>query len=155
MIASNGIAMTSNASTVTYPLIPNDEGDRQKIARKIRRGQHLFRQHLLKAYDKKCCITGCEVEAVLEAAHICDHAVAGINQPENGLLLRSDVHILFDKNLIIINTGTHTISVNATLTGTEYAEYQGCQIARRSDGIAISDTYLEMKATEKLLVEDD
>ena len=128
-----------------YPPIPNDEGEKQKVARKIRRGQRIFRNRLLEAYNNRCCITGCDVDAVLEAAHIYDHAASGINQPENGLLLRSDIHLLFDRNLIKINPGTHTIAIDQSLENTEYAQYEGCQIADRKDGIVISDKYLALK----------
>lgn len=154
IIASDWYGKDMEPTTATvYPNIPNDEGEKQRVARNIRRGQRLFRDRLLRAYNKKCCITGCGVEAVLEAAHIYDHAIAGINQPENGLLLRSDIHILFDVNLITIDPQTHTIRIAGDLAGTEYAQYNGCQIANRTDGVTISSTYLRMKADNSRVTE--
>lgn len=63
----------------------------------MRRGQPAFRRRLLAAYEGTCCISGWAPEAVLEAAHIQEHSKAGLNSMANGLLLRSDLHALFDE----------------------------------------------------------
>jgi predicted restriction endonuclease len=63
----------------------------------VRRGQPAFRRRLLAAYEGTCCISGWAPEAVLEAAHIQEHSKAGLNSMANGLLLRSDLHALFDE----------------------------------------------------------
>ena len=62
-----------------------------------RRGQPLFRKRLLKAYDRRCAFTGCAVEALLEAAHIVPYRGSDTNHIANGLLLRADLHTLFEK----------------------------------------------------------
>ena len=72
--------------------------ERKKVFAAIvrRRGQPKFRKALLDAYGGKCAVTGCTVEAVLEAAHIKPYAGDQTNHVTNGLLLRADIHTLFD-----------------------------------------------------------
>jgi len=76
-----------------------------------RRGQKKFRDALLKAYERKCAITGCNVEEALEAAHIESYRESRLNHVTNGLLLRSDIHTLFDLGLISINPAHHKIEI--------------------------------------------
>ena len=71
-----------------------------------RRGQRKFRQNLLLAYDGKCAITGCTIQELLEAAHINPFSKSG-NQGNiitNGILLRADIHTLFDLGLLKITS---------------------------------------------------
>lgn len=70
---------------------------------KVRRGQPKFRKLLLEAFAGQCAVTGCAIEDVLEAAHIIPHTEKVNYSVSNGLLLRADVHTLFDLNLIKIN----------------------------------------------------
>ena len=85
-----------------------------------RRGQTKFRQILLEAYNYKCAITDFDAEAALEAAHIVPYTETGNNNPSNGLLLRADLHTLFDLNLIAIHPETLKISLHPNLQETEY-----------------------------------
>src|SRR5262249_48430542 len=61
-----------------------------------RRGDEEFRAKLLAAYGGRCAITGCDAEAALEAAYIVGDAETGEQDVSNGLLLRADIHTLFD-----------------------------------------------------------
>ena len=70
---------------------------------KSRRGQANFRANLIKAYGGRCCISACRVEALLEAAHIRPHALAPNYETRNGLLLRADIHTLFDLHLLAVD----------------------------------------------------
>lgn len=82
--------------------VPKEGDERQIIERQIRerRGQQQFRDALRKRYSERCLVTGCEVLAVLEAAHIKPYRGEDDNHVENGLLLRADIHTLFDLDLI-------------------------------------------------------
>ena len=103
------------------PTIPNDEEHRQTYARRVRRGQSRFRMALQKLYGSKCAFTVTHEEAVLEACHIIPHAINGDNSLDNGLLLRSDIHVLFDEHLMTLaNDGQH-ILVHKDVTAPEYA----------------------------------
>jgi HNH endonuclease len=68
-----------------------------------RRGQEKFRKDLLYNYGGRCAITNCNVTSVLEAAHIRPYSDGGLTHPSNGILLRSDIHTLFDLDLLSIN----------------------------------------------------
>jgi len=67
---------------------------------KRRRGQPKFRKELMDHYNKTCAISGCTAVDALEAAHITPYAEGGDYSLENGLLLRVDIHTLYDLNLI-------------------------------------------------------
>ncbi|MGN6482463.1 HNH endonuclease [Luteibacter sp.] len=71
----------------------------------MREGQGPFRQGLLEAYDFKCAVTGCAVVEILEAAHIMPYRGGYTHRTDNGLLLRADIHTLFDKGMLWIDDG--------------------------------------------------
>ncbi len=48
------------------------------------------------AYGGRCAVTNCDIEDVLEAAHISPYNGPSTDQVYNGLLLRTDIHTLFD-----------------------------------------------------------
>lgn len=68
---------------------------------RIKRDQNVLRRGLLGA-DKCCAITGCTVAGALDAAHIVEKRGSGIDDPDNGILLRADIHRLFDLRLFTI-----------------------------------------------------
>ena len=90
-----------------------------------RRGQPAFRENLLAAYTGSCAITGCDVQAVLDAAHIIPYRGVESNHPGNGLLLRTDLHTLFDLKLIAIDATCMCLLVSRSLDGTCYEEFRG------------------------------
>lgn len=98
-----------------------------------RRGQPAFRRQLLRLYCSKCAISGCDVEAALDAAHIVPYRGPETNHPTNGLLLRTDLHTLFDLGLIAIETKTMTVLIAPSLEGTCYQEYAGKRLNLPSD----------------------
>ncbi|MCB9047416.1 MAG: HNH endonuclease [Chitinophagales bacterium] len=105
---------------------PNDDIEELQIfARKVRRGQPAFKNALLKNYSNKCCITGCEILEVLDACHIEPHSQSGINQVDNGLLLRTDIHSLFDANLLFISPKDYSIHLDKSLRNSEYKNLHG------------------------------
>ncbi|RQS32724.1 HNH endonuclease [Burkholderia sp. Bp8990] len=90
----------------------------------LRRGQGKFRKALLNAYEKRCAVTGCTMEDVLEAAHIIPYNGDDTNRCDNGLLLRADIHTLFDLGLLWVNREMKVEIANA-LQRTEYGELHG------------------------------
>lgn len=103
----------------------NDAEAKERVLRSIvlRRGQPKFRQDLLDTY-KRCLISGCTAENALEAAHIQPFASGGTNNISNGLLLRADLHTLFDLDLIRIDPDDMTVFVTPPLLGSEYKDFQ-------------------------------
>jgi hypothetical protein len=93
-----------------------------------RRGQPKFRNDLLNLYAKRCCITRCSVVELLEAAHIDQHSEGGDYSVTNGLLLRADIHTLFDLHLLTIDDHL-LVQLSERLVGSEYETLQGKQMA--------------------------
>lgn len=107
---------------------PADDYDaRVRTTRAIvaRRGQRKFRAGLLKAYEGRCAVTGTNAEAVLEAAHIRPYRGPESNVPSNGLLLRADVHTLFDLALLAVDPSDSTVAVSKTLADSPYTAFAG------------------------------
>lgn len=98
-----------------------------------RQGQSKFRQDLLKAYSSKCAITDFDAEAALEAAHIIPYIETENNHPSNGLLLRADLHTLFDLNLIAINPKTMRVHISPILKETQYKTIDGKELQLPED----------------------
>jgi len=77
------------------------------IAVRQRLGQGSFRIMVTDAYERRCAVTGERVLPVLEAAHIRPYAEGGEHRVDNGLLLRSDLHKLFDKGYLTVTPALH------------------------------------------------
>lgn len=98
---------------------------RRELAAVIaRRGQPEFRRKLLRAYERRCAITGCDCPDALEAAHIQCYLGTDTNHITNGLLLRSDVHTLFDLRKITV-ADDYTLIVSDDLRHTVYGRLDG------------------------------
>lgn len=72
-----------------------------------RLGQGGFRIVVTDAYERKCAVTGEKVLPVLVASHIKPYASGGTHDPRNGILLRSDMHTLFDRGYVTITDDYH------------------------------------------------
>ncbi|MBD2667486.1 HNH endonuclease [Richelia sinica FACHB-800] len=105
----------------------NLEDARKRVITSIvrRQGQSKFRKTLIKTYNCQCAITGCNAEQVLEAAHIIPYLGSDTNHPTNGLLLRADIHTLFDLYLITINPDKMTVEISPNLKNTPYSDLVG------------------------------
>ncbi len=98
-----------------------------------RLGQGAFRVLVTDAYRRRCAVTEEKVLPVLDAAHIRPYADGGEHRVDNGLLLRSDLHILFDKGYVTV-TPEYQIQVSRKLrtdfsNGEEYLRWHGRMIA--------------------------
>lgn len=104
---------------------------RMRTTREIvqRQGQPAFRAKLIDAYSGHCAITGCDVLDVLEAAHIAPYKGTETNHVTNGLLLRSDVHTLFDIGLIAVDEDTMQIVVADHIKDSTYGQLHGKPLA--------------------------
>ena len=67
-----------------------------------RLGQGSFRIGVLDAYGRACAVTGEHSLPALEASHIQDYAEGGPHEIRNGLLLRADLHGLFDRGYLTV-----------------------------------------------------
>lgn len=98
-------AVREGVATVPGPTI----GDPSLIRRRL--GQGAFRVLVADAYDRRCAVTGEKTLPVLEAAHIVPVGRGGEHRVDNGLLLRSDLHKLFDLGYVTVTpTGDFRVS---------------------------------------------
>lgn len=102
---------------------------KESVLSKVRLGQGAFRVLITDAYTRKCAISGEKTLPVLEAAHIKPYSLSGPHFISNGLLLRSDLHKLFDTGYITI-TSDLKIEVSKRIreefqNGKEYYQYHG------------------------------
>jgi putative restriction endonuclease len=67
-----------------------------------RLGQGTFRIVVTDAYGRRCAVTRERTLPALEAAHIRPYAEGGSHNPSNGLLLRRDLHALFDAGYVTV-----------------------------------------------------
>jgi len=137
LISASGTTTPSVAHPLTQEelaVIESNEFDatttaqiRQRVIRSItiRRGQPMFRKNLLTLYSSRCAISQYDSEEALEAAHIVPISEDGNHSSQNGLLLRADLHTLFDLQLISIDPKSLTVVVGATLESTVYNKYSG------------------------------
>jgi hypothetical protein len=79
-----------------------------------RLGQQAFQAVVLDAYQRRCAITGTKIRPVLQAAHVRPLTAGGQHRLDNGLLLRSDVHTLFDRGYLAVDT-KHRLLVSPRL----------------------------------------
>jgi HNH endonuclease len=113
--------------------MPDALGDadaRSRVRRDIvaRQGQAHFRDALMRAYGGRCAVTGCDSPYALEAAHIRPYRGEHTNIVSNGLLLRADIHTLFDLGLLAVNPATLTVVLSEWLPGTHYKQFLGAPL---------------------------
>jgi putative restriction endonuclease len=95
-------------------------------------GQCSFRLIVLDSYARRCAFTNSPVLHVLDAAHIRPYALGGTHAPGNGLLLRQDLHTLFDRGYMTVTPGHH-VEVSQRIkqefdNGKEYYALHGREI---------------------------
>jgi putative restriction endonuclease len=125
----------ASATQITEELyIPSFDEAREKVMRQIgeRRGQKVFREKLTQQYGSKCVVSGCNLLDILEAAHIRPYCSPRDNHMSNGLLLRCDLHTLFDLNLLAIEPATLTVHLHPEVVGHGYDVYAGMAISCHS-----------------------
>lgn len=97
-----------------------------------RLGQGGFRVVVTDAYKRQCAMTGEKALPVLQASHIKPYAKSGPHDIQNGLLLRADLHILFDQGYLTV-TEDHHIEASRRMkddfdNGQEYLNLHGNQL---------------------------
>lgn len=99
--------------------VPPVTDHRDHAAREValRPWQGQFRDALFERYGKRCCVSECVVAEALEAAHITPYIGEQSNDPRNGLVLRSDLHTLFDRYLFGIDPTTLRVALSDALAG--------------------------------------
>lgn len=118
-----------SAELDTSPPPPDVDAREWEIRQVLkRRGQARFRMSLIRAYDGCCAITGCNATDALEAAHIAPYNETINHRTDNGLLLRADLHTLFDLGLLAVHPENFTILLSPKLERSPYNELLGVKV---------------------------
>ncbi|MET9483515.1 HNH endonuclease [Streptomyces sp. NPDC006638] len=101
-------------------------GGHSKVTARARKGQVAFRKAQLSLFGEMCAFTGPAPAQALEAAHLYSYAANSTHHKYGGLLLRRDLHRLFDLGLIAVNPTTKVLDVSADLAAfPEYTKLHG------------------------------
>ncbi|UER54607.1 hypothetical protein HJG43_08725 [Kineosporiaceae bacterium SCSIO 59966] len=107
-----------------------DERDRRLVETAVREGQDRFRSALMAAYGSACAITEYTAVETLQAAHIFPYRGPATNSVSNGLLLRADVHLLFDRGAIAVHEASMEVLIKPHLEVTQYVSLAGKKLRR-------------------------
>lgn len=110
---------------------------------RARRGQEKFRKALLDQFGGRCVVCGSSFVDLLEAAHIYPYKTSADNRPANGLLLRSDIHTLFDLGLLGIDPGDLIIRIHPQARGKGYDDFDGRPLG--SSAVTLDRSALEFR----------
>lgn len=106
--------------------------DRKTSTQKARLGQAQFRDALMKRYKGRCVISKCAIPEALEAAHVMPHTGdPKWDHPDNGMLLRRDLHALFDAMLWSIDPKSNRMRLAERLKTTSYRKLDGREIGHQ------------------------
>jgi len=110
-------------------LSSDDQQYSRKYLTKVRLGQNAFRVQLTDAYSRRCSISGERTLPVLEAAHIKPYAQSGPYYLSNGILLRADIHKLYDAGYMTF-TKDYKVEVSSRIkeefeNGRVYYDFHG------------------------------
>jgi hypothetical protein len=123
----------SNSTSQSEPLPADEPAARfdELLTRftltQVRPFQAAFREAVFRRFDGRCAISGCDIPEALEAAHISGRDWRqGDNAAADGILLRRDLHALYDRGVIqIANDGTVSLNQEAP----HYQLFLGVKIA--------------------------
>jgi hypothetical protein len=114
----------TDASSTNLP------GGHRPVIGRARIGQEKFRKMLQQRFGNTCAITGPQPAAAIDAAHLYRYCDTAHHDPNGGLLLRRDLHSLFDRFLLAIDPTTWTVRVAPSLTAFPgLARFEGASLA--------------------------
>jgi len=116
----------------------NDNYTSQYALHEVRQGQGTFRVEVTDAYHRQCAVSREHSLPVLEAAHIIEWSDTHTNDVTNGILLRADIHKLFDAGYVTIDPDGYRFVVSKRLkedydNGKEYYQLHGTRILLPED----------------------
>lgn len=109
---------------------------------KARRGAKRLRNQLRQSYGDRCGISGPCPRDLLEVAYIVPFPQGNVHSLANSILMRSDLHTLWDLNLLGIDPDDLKVCVSEQLKGTGYEKLDGRTIVAPKDGTVVSSSSL-------------
>lgn len=143
-VASGSFYAESGASAESLD-IDADTRKFQETRQAVRQGQGKFRLDLLDAYGSRCAVTDYDVSEGLEAAHIRPYRGAHTNETRNGILLRADIHNLFDYGIIGVDPENMKVVLNQRARGSKYAPLHSQQLRLPDDARLNPDSELLLR----------
>ncbi|MER9171188.1 HNH endonuclease [Mesorhizobium australicum] len=135
-VSTSAASVDSSLSDDTEFLLDElvDERKRQESLLVIREGANDFRRAVLREW-KRCAVTGSTTKEVLDAAHVYRYFGLKTNDIRNGIMLRRDIHSLFDKYLMSFAESGDTLRIvlSQKLKGSEYEKYDGVLVELPQD----------------------
>ena len=105
---SEGLKLWKAVSKQLGVLHPDEKNPAERFGRphliQPRLGQEAFRHVVIDAYGRRCAVTQERTLPALDAAHIRPYSEGGEHKVSNGLLLRRDIHSLFDSGYVTVTT---------------------------------------------------
>lgn len=120
---------------------------RSRVLREInlRRGQRQFRERLISRYGAACQISRCDFPGLVEGAHIRPYAESNDNGVRNGILLRSDLHTLFDLGMLAIHPDDMVVKLHPVLLAAGYENLEDKTLfingTKGPDHVALSERW--------------
>lgn len=107
---------------------------------RARLGQGSFRILVTDAYQRRCAVSGEKTLPALEAAHIKDYSKAGPHRVNNGLLLRADIHRLFDDGYVTVDPDLKFVVSRHVReefeNGREYYKFHGARLQNLPEALS-------------------
>ena len=129
--AVTGIEATAVGPTPGFTEEQRRYGQPTLVAPRL--GQGAFRIAVTDAYNRACAVSGGKVLPALDAAHIRPYAVGGSHEVSNGLLLRRDIHSVFDAGYVTVDERLKFVVSNRVKTdfdnGNEYRRLHGAVVS--------------------------
>jgi len=126
-----------DTATATISAVETDGYGKPQIVLP-RLGQGSFRILITDVYERRCALTGERTLPVLDAAHITPYSVSKRHELSNGLLMRSDLHRLFDGGYLTVDPSERKVVVSNRIrqefeNGKEYYRLEGQVIREPRD----------------------
>jgi putative restriction endonuclease len=131
----DGNLLAGRDKSRTSPWQPPDQEERERVKANVvrRRGQAAFRRKVIAAYKGRCALTGADLLPALDAAHISPYSGPASDHIENGLLLRTDIHAIFDLGLMAIDSESMRCLLDPSLASSSYADLAGRKLRLPAD----------------------
>jgi putative restriction endonuclease len=135
---SASVWLDSTDDPQDIPSLVAEEAEDPRSMTLVRRrfAQDKFRDSLIVAYSGRCAVTGYDARDALQGAHILAYQGKSSQMVANGLLLRADIHLMFDRHLLSVHPEMHQVRLSPELHRTKYAPLHGAPLhapERQSD----------------------
>lgn len=94
--------------------------------------QAKFRKAIVERDGEKCALTRCEDRPALHAAHLKAVSDDGLDEAENGVILRADIHLLFDSGLLKFDVSGRVL-ISSDVKFEEYKKLNGVMAASEAN----------------------